>query len=310
MSSLATRDCRTGSSKQIVFVTGSGGKIGSLLLDSLKGAGYTVRALFHGDSAPRYKNQDDIGRVMGNLLEPESYGFALEGASIVIHTAGITHTNDIRQYYRVNSYGTLELVRLCRYYGVKRFIFISTRAISMEGGHYSYSKSIAEKYVRQSGLKWVVLRLGEVYGGKGNKGIDAVLNNIERFPVVPIVGRGRYSIMPLHISDAVLSIMKVLERDDLNDKVYTIAGPEVMTYNEFINRVLAVKRTRRIKIHIPVFMVKILLGILGLVKKNAFLVKDQLPRLCCEKASDISLAASEFGFAPAKMSEAMLRKAL
>jgi len=295
-------------SRQTVFITGVAGKIGSLLLDSLYGKEYLIRALFQ-DEASSYKNQE-VQSITGDLLEPESFAFALQGVTTVIHLAGITHTNDISRYYRVNSYGTLQLLRLCKRYGVKRFIFISTRAICEDGGHYSRSKRIAEKYVQESGLEWVVLRLGEVYGTKGTKGIDAVLHYVDRFPVVPVIGNGQYSVMPIYVADAVLSIVKVLEREDLHGRIYTIAGPEVLTYNELIDKIMAVKMVRKIKLHIPFIVTKILTGIAALITNNSFLVNDQLPRLCCKKSNDISLAIAELGFAPAKIEDVIRLQSL
>lgn len=289
--------------RQTLFITGVAGKIGSFLLDSLCGKGYLIRALFQ-DKAPSFKNQE-IQSIVGDLLQPESFAFALQGVSTVIHLAGITHTNDISRYYRVNSYGTLQLLKLCKRHGVKRFIFISTRAICETGGDYSRSKRIAEKYVRESGLEWVVLRLGEIYGTKASKGIDAVLDYVERFPVIPVIGNGEYSVMPLYVADAVLSIVKVLEREYLHGRIYTIAGPEVLSYNELIDKILSVKMARKIRLHIPFILTKILADISALIRKDAFLVKDQLPRLSCKKSNDISLAVAELGFAPVKIEDAI-----
>lgn len=290
--------------KQKVLITGSEGRIGAFLLNDLKDKEYSLFALSYG-GALKSGNQD-INYFKGDLLNPESYVPALKGVSTVIHAAGITHTNNIRRYYRVNSFGTLELLRRCKAYGVKRFIFLSTRAISYEGGHYSRSKHIAEKYVQESGLDWIILRFGEIYGTRSNKGIDALIGQIERFPFIPVVGNGKYTLMPLYISDAVSSIVKVLENEGLNKRVYTIAGPEAMSYNELIDRILALKMRNKIKIHIPLSVARALSTITALVTADAFLAKDQLLRLICEKNNDISLARKELDFIPRKMEDTPL----
>lgn len=286
-----------------IFITGATGKIGGLLVSNLKKKGYSIRALLH-DKSPDNENEGFCG-IRGDLLRPDSYAFALEGVTAVIHAAAITHTNKISSYYRVNSYGTLLLSKLCKRYGVKRFIFVSTRAISAEGGHYSYSKRIAEKYVQESGLEWVVLRLGEVYGAGGKEGIDMVWNNINRLPVIPIIGNGRNSVMPIHVNDVVFSIMQALEREHSKGRIYTIAGPEVLTYNELVDKLLAVSSMRKMKVHVPFALVKTAVNLSALVTRRGFLVKDQFSRLTCEKSNDISLARAELGLAPLKIEDAI-----
>ena len=54
--------------------------------------------------------------------------------------------------------------------GAGRFVFVSTRAVSPEGGAYSRSKLLAEEAVRP-GRPFVIVRLPEIYG-LGVRGID------------------------------------------------------------------------------------------------------------------------------------------
>ena len=286
---------------QTILITGSGGKIGRYLLNELKNKGYLLRALFHkSELVPENKSIDFF---KGDLLNPESCAEALKGVSTVIHAAGITHTNNKDLYYRINSSATRQLLKLCRTYGVKRFIFLSTRAISADGGHYSRSKIMAEKYVQESGLNWVILRLGEIYGTESNRGIDALISRIDRFTFIPVPGNGQYTLMPIYIRDAVSSIVKVLENEYINNRTYTIAGPEVISYDALIDRILAVKGTKKIKIRVPIILLRTLFYITASIKADTFFLKDQLPRLICKKSDDISPAVKELSFNPSKMKD-------
>ena len=289
---------------QTIFITGSGGKIGRYLLNELKDKGYLLRALYHkSELVPENKSIDFF---KGDLLNPESCAEALKGVSTVIHAAGITHTNNKDLYYRINSSATRQLLKLCRTYGVKRFIFLSTRAISADGGHYSRSKIMAEKYVQESGLNWVILRLGEIYGTESNRGIDALISYIDRFTFIPVPGNGQYTLMPIYIRDAVSSIVKVLENEYINNRTYTIAGPEVISYDALIDRILAVKGTKKIKIRVPIILLRTLFYITASIKADTFFLKDQLPRLICKKSDDISPAVKELSFNPSKMKDTPL----
>lgn len=288
--------------KKIIFLTGAKGKIGRSLLKDIINKNYQIVALAHTTQADELRGPG-IKYIYGDILEPASYASGLKGADIVLHMAAVTHTNKVNKYYELNSIATANLIEKCKEYGIKRFIFISTRAISEKGGHYSNSKLMAERHVVESGLDWVIMRLSEVYGIEGKTGIDMVLNNIEKLPFVPIIGSGEYKMAPVHISDVLFSIKQVIRGDDIKNRIYNIAGPESFTFNELVDKVLKVKNIKKIKVHIPIFLVYACAYILSVFAKNNFFAIDQLPRLTCGKSDDISLAAKELGFKPAALGE-------
>jgi len=284
-----------------IFLTGASGKIGRFVIKELLNKEYDLFLLCR--KKIEEFNNPRITIIIGDILNPNSYISKLDEIEIVLHIAAITHTNNIQQYYEVNSKATLELLKACETNHIKRFIFISTRAISEEGGHYCKSKLLAEQYVQESGLDWVIVRLAEVYGVSGKEGVDMIINNIHKFPIVPIIGDGNYKLAPVHISDAVYSIVKVVEKPEKVNKIYNIAGPESFTYNVFINQVLKWKKITKIKVHIPILIFYFLVKFFALIFKKSLITKDQVPRLLCNKSNDISLAINELSFNPMKFGE-------
>ncbi len=289
---------------QNIFITGSSGKVGRFLIAALLSEGHHLSLL--GRDGSKLFDDDRVKHVSGDLLKPDSYAPGLAGSDVVVHLGGLTHTNEVSKYYKVNSEATLQLLGLCETYAVKRFIFISTRAISERGGDYSRSKAMAEKYVQQSALRWVILRLAEVYGTSGGEGMDMLLNNISAFPIVPIVGDGQYTLAPIHISDVVSAIKKIIDRTDISNRLYNIAGPESFTYNDLIDRILLARRLKRFKVHIPLNLARRFLQMSALILKDNSLAVDQLPRLISGKSDDISLAVKDFSFNPAKLANMMV----
>ena len=255
------------------------------------------------EKGEKFCNSGEIINITGDLLFPGSYEAALRGIDTILHMAAVTHTNNVSKYYEVNSNTTLKLLEAAKAHGVRRFIFISTRAISEKGGHYSRSKAIAEGYVRKSGMDWVILRLGEVYGIFSKTGVDMLIRNIKRFPFVPVVGNGQYRLAPIHISDIISSIIAVIEAKDKVNKVYNITGPEGFTYNELVDKISNLEGLSRVKVHIPLALVRILSKMCARIPKCDFLAEDQLPRLLCKKDEDISPAAKDINFHPARLEE-------
>lgn len=288
-------------SNRNIFITGATGKIGQALIKGILEKDWQIKALIL--KGEEIFHDPKVSIISGDLLDPEGYAPKLKGVDTVLHMAAITHTNKVSRYYAVNSDATLKLIEACKAQGIKRFIYISTRAISEEEGDYSKSKAAAEKYVQQSGLDWVIIRPAEVYGSSGKEGVDMILNNIQKFPFVPIIGNGKYEIAPVYVEDVITSMINVIERRDVKNRIYNIAGPESFTYNQFIDRVLSLKHLRKIKVHIPVVVFRFLAQVAVFMFKDRFIVMDQLPRLFSGKSDDISLATRELSFNPSKLED-------
>jgi nucleoside-diphosphate-sugar epimerase len=287
--------------KRKIFITGGTGKIGSFLLGSLKESGYDITLLSRKSS--NLDSHPDIKFIQGDILDSQSYSQFLRGMDTVLHMAAVTHTNSLVKYFDVNARGTRNLVKASEENGVKRFIHISTRAISPNGGGYSLSKLEAEKYVRESSLDWVILRPSEVYGLGGNEGIELLLGKMDKMPFVPILGTGKYGIAPLHVSDLIGAILSVLGKDELKNKIYTLAGPENFTYRGLVEKIMEIKNIRKLKVTVPVLPVKVMAWISGLFFGDRFLIADQVPRLVSDKSGDISLAQEELSFEPKSINE-------
>jgi nucleoside-diphosphate-sugar epimerase len=286
-----------------IFITGGTGKIGHFLVSELLANSYALSLLCRNKTG--VCNRAGIECIVGNLVAPDSYVKGLEGADVVVHLGGVAYSNYVSTYYKVNADATLRLVKLCESSRVKKLIFISTNAVSEQGGHYSRSKLMAEECVQKSSLNWVIVRLAEVYGIYGNTGINMIIKNINRLPFIPIIGSGEYVITPVHISDVIFSIRQAIEREDITRKIYTIAGPESFTFNQFIDHLLKIQGLKKKKISIPVSCVSVILRVLALLRINTFFVMDQIPRLLVKKSNDISLAKNDFGFKPVTVRTAL-----
>ena len=78
-----------------------------------------------------------------------------------------------------------------------------------------------------------------------------MLNFVKKFPVVPVLGNGRWICAPVYVSDVAGAICSCIERNHTIGKSYDIAGPDLITFDSFIDKLAAVLGLRRRKIHIP-----------------------------------------------------------
>ena len=165
-----------------IFVTGISSDMGQSIAKCLVSKGYDVVGLTR-----KRKFRINGCRVVGGALEyPISYSKYLRGADLVIHAAGITHSDKTERYFAVNAHAGARLIRLAEKYGVKRFIYISTRAIGPGCGAYGVSKRMLEERLKVSSLEWVILRVAEVYGVTKNEGINALMKQVLRKKIILI----------------------------------------------------------------------------------------------------------------------------
>ena len=151
-----------------ILVTGASGFLGKNLLVLLKHEeDLHLSALVHR----RVLGVGGCEAVPGDLNDPASLSRAVEGMDMVVHLAALTRSHRKEDYYEINAKGTKNLVNVCVRHKVGRFIYVSSRAAHADGGAYAHSKLLAEDYVKQSDLSWVIIRPSEVYGLDGG---DAV----------------------------------------------------------------------------------------------------------------------------------------
>ena len=285
-----------------ILLTGASSGLGGSLLKRLSNcSGMRIKVMVH-------RTLIDIAGCeprQGDLDNPELLARAVDGVDTVVHMAALTRSAKESEYFRVNVAGTQNLVNACILNGVKRIIFISSRATSLGGGGYSCSKLKAEECIKKSGLDWLILRPSEVYGQREGATINKLIRWVQRYPLVPIIGRGQAKFSPIYIDDLVSAIERSILEKELNYKTILLAGPEELTLNELVDRIAEYFGVRRFKLHLPVWLVIIAAKLLSSMGMN-ILVPDQVPRLLCSKERDIHKTSALIPYAPRKLEEGMM----
>ena len=116
-----------------VLVTGGAGYIGSVLVDSLITEGHQVRVIDDLSNGFAENVHKDADFIKGSILDNNALSNSLENIDAVLHLAAKIRVEEGESnpdlYKSVNVDGTLNLLKLCKEKGIKKFVFASTAAV-------------------------------------------------------------------------------------------------------------------------------------------------------------------------------------
>ncbi len=224
------------------LVTGSGGFVGSHLVQRLSAEGRDTRRLMRCVTGAS-------NEVLGDLLDSGALRLACESVGTVFHCAGYAHAfsslgdDESSRHWKVNFEGTRNLLEAAGQAGVSRFVFLSSVKAMAEPGDscadedffgkpqtaYGQSKLAAEQAVidagRRYGMHVVNLRLAMVYGSGGRGNLERMGRLVRKslFPPLPETGNRRSLV---HVHDVVSVMCQVAEDDRANGRTYIVASHE------------------------------------------------------------------------------------
>jgi NADH dehydrogenase len=232
-----------------IFLTGATGFVGRHLLASPDLARHgPVVAVVRREHSVAAESASPTGPrwVTADLHDPETYREALRGCDTVVHLAARTGPGTSAEHDRTNCEATRRLIEEAKAAGVRRFLFVSTIAVTYpEKRAYPYAraKERAEAAVRASGLDWAILRPTIIFGpgspvGEGLRGLATA-------PILPLFGGGRARIHPVHVDDVVAAVVALLAEENWEGEIHDFGGREDLPFGEFLRRLRRAMRGSR-----------------------------------------------------------------
>jgi uncharacterized protein YbjT (DUF2867 family) len=251
----------------LILVTGGSGFVGGHVVHELRGRNLPVRGLVRDLRRAAKLAAWGCELVEGDVTDPQSLVRAVDGTDTVIHLVAIRQGRR-EQFQRIMVGGTRDLLAAAKAAGVQRFVHMSalgTSETTKDLVPYYGAKWENEQQVQGSGIPYVIFRPSFVFGPDG--GILPTFVKLAKLtPVTPIIGNGRQRIQPIWADDLAKHFAAAAERDNVAGRVFDLGGPDVVSWNEFWERLKRVRGIRRPSLHIPV----------GLMKVNALLT-ERLP---------------------------------
>jgi NADH dehydrogenase len=251
----------------LILVTGGTGFVGGHVVHELRRRDLPVRCLVRDLRKGARLAALGCDLVEGDVTHGESLRNAVTGVEAVVHLVAIRQGRR-DQFQRIMVEGTRDLLAAANDAGVRRLVHMSALGASEETKDlvpYYGAKWENEQQVQRSGIPHVIFRPSFVFGPDG--GILPTFVKLAKLtPVTPIIGSGRQRIQPIWADDLANYFAEAVDRADVLDRTFELGGPEVISWNEFWERLKRARGIRRPSLHVPV----------GLMKINALLT-ERLP---------------------------------
>jgi NADH dehydrogenase len=237
-----------------VLVTGGTGVVGSGTVTELLRRGHTVVLLARHAAKDARQWPSGVIAHPGDVADAASLRGAAEGCDAVLHMVGIVEETDEATFAAVNVRGTATMLAETERSGVARFIFVSSLGAPRGASAYHASKREAEQRVRRFRGEWTICRPGNVYG-PGDDQISLLFRLVRGpSPFVPKIGEGDQPIQPIWGEDLAVALANVVERDDLGGRELDIAGTEVTSQNDLLERLSAITGRTVRSVAVPDFL--------------------------------------------------------
>ncbi len=245
----------------MILVSGGTGFVGSAVVKELLRRAEKVAALGRDADKIRRCLGAGVEPRVGDVRDPGTLASAMQGVDVVVNAvqfpnSPIENRRHGWTFEEVDLKGTRNQVDAAKAAGVRRFVYVSGVGAAKESDrHWFRYKWEAEKYLRDSGLEWVIVRPTWIFG-PDDISLNRFLSLGRRLPFIPIFGDGDQPMQPVFIDDAARVLADAALKPEAANTLFELGGPEVMSMNDVVRTALDVQGKKRPLLHQPVFLGK------------------------------------------------------
>jgi NADH dehydrogenase len=266
---------------KLITIFGGSGFLGRHVVQALAKQRYRIRvAVRRPDLAGHLQPLGCVGQihaVQANVLHPASVAAAVRGSDVVINLVGILFESGRQRFDSVHSFGA-EAVALAAASHYVRMIHVSAiGADENSSAAYARSKAAGERLVLAATPGATVFRPSIVFGPN-----DDFFNRFAALarlaPALPLIGGGHTRFQPVFAGDVAEAGAKAVAGETRPGTIYELGGPDVFTFKELMEFVLATIERRRLLVPLPWGLARLQAALLGLMPKP-LLTPDQVELL-------------------------------
>ncbi len=265
----------------LVTVFGGAGFLGRHVVRALAKAGYRIRVAVRRPELAGYLQPlgrvGQIHAVQANLRYPASVQEAARGSDVLVNLVGILFERGAQRFDAVHAAGAEAVARAATAVGARLVHVSAIGADERSPSHYARSKAAGERLAFAAVPAAAVLRPSILFGPE-----DDFFNRFAAMarlsPALPLIGGGRTRFQPVFAGDVAQAVVAAMEGKAEPGRIYELGGPEVCSFKELMELLLATIERRRLLVPIPFAVAKLQAAFLQWLPKP-LLTPDQVELL-------------------------------
>lgn len=291
-----------------ILLPGGAGLVGQNLVARLKARGYTQLVVLdkhRANLAVLQRLHPDVIAEYADLAEPGDWQRHFEEAGAVVMLQAQIGGLDYADFERNNLSTTREVLAAIKAGNVAQLVHISSSVVnSVADDFYTNTKKAQEKLVIDSGIRCPILRPTLMFGWFDRKHLGWLSRFMQKVPVFPIPGSGRYLRQPLYVGDFCDIIISCLETP-VTEGIFNISGHEKIDYIDIIREIRRATGARTPIVRIPYALFYALLWTWALFDRHPPFTTQQLAALVARDEFEVIDWPARFGVRSTPFAQAM-----
>ena len=291
-----------------IVVTGAAGLVGQNLVTLLREEGFdNIVAIDKHE-----RNLQTLARLhpgletlLVDLAEPGPWEQTLDDTAVLVMLQAQITGLTAEPFVRNNLTASERVLAAARERGVGFLVHASSSVVnSVADDDYTRTNRAQEELVKNEVVPHCILRPPLMFGWFDPKHLGWLSRFMEKVPVFPIPGHGRYMRQPLYNRDFCRAILSCM-REQPAGAVYDLVGPDRIDYIDMIKAIREVKGLKTPIVRIPYGLFDGLLKFYALFSAKPPFTSGQLKALTAgDEFSGVDMEAT-FGFQPTPFQEAL-----
>jgi uncharacterized protein YbjT (DUF2867 family) len=268
-------------SETLITVYGGSGFLGRHVVSALAQRDYRIRV---AERRPELANHlqplgkvGQVHAVQANIRNSASVEAAARDAQVLINLVGILFERGRQRFAAVHTVGAEQVALAANAHGGRLVHVSAIGADENSPSAYARSKAAAERLVLSAQPSAVIMRPSILFGPE-----DAFFNRFAAMarlsPALPLIGGGKTRFQPVFVGDVAAAIAIAVDSNARAGTLYELGGPDVRSFKQLMQYVLATINRKRLLLPIPFFVAKLQASVLQFMPKP-LLTPDQVELL-------------------------------
>jgi nucleoside-diphosphate-sugar epimerase len=273
-----------------IVLPGGAGLVGQNLVARLIARGYTNIVVIdkHQTNLTILKDvHPQVTVELSDTSQPGDWQNLFLDAEVVVMLQAQIGGLFYQEFVDNNVTSTELILDLVKENSIPYLVHISSSVVeSVADDFYTRSKIEQEKIVLQSGIPCPILRPTLMFGWFDRKHLGWLARLMQKIPIFPIPGSGKFMRQPLYVGDFCGVIISCIE-NRIPSGIFNISGHQKIDYIDMISIIKKATGAKAIILKIPYGLFYALLWIWALFDKNPPFTTQQLQALVAKDEFEV-----------------------